>query len=127
MASVRCIWAKVIRLNFYKTVPVLPDDLSAARQNLWAAQKRFGYFPDINIEVNGFRFNFKNQEIWWTAPLLEPYLKFELAPQTLQAILERVDHWNNVEIGCRLRIWRKPNIYMPDVHLLMSFFHLPRT
>lgn len=103
----------------------LLEDLSAARQHLWTFQERFQCFPDLNVEVNGFRFNFKDAEIWWRAPLPEPYLKFELGPETLRAVLDREDHWNNVEIGCRLRIDRKPNVYAPDVHTLMSFFHLP--
>lgn len=105
----------------------LIEDLSNARANLWKAQERFGYFPDLNVEVNGFRFNLKDTEIWWRAPLPEPYLKLELAPETLKAVLNREDHLNNCDVGCRVKYWRQPNTYMPDAHTILSFFHLPRT
>ncbi len=103
----------------------LIEDLSAARQHLWKFQERFNYFPDLNVEINGFRFNFKDTEVWWRAPLLPPYLKIEMKPETLRAVLDREDHYNNVEIGCRLRMQRRPNTYAPDAHMILSFFHLP--
>lgn len=104
----------------------LIEDLSAAREHLWKFQERFKCFPDINIEVNGFRFNMKNLEVWWRAPLPEPYLKITLKPEDLQAVLNRKTNYNDLEVGCRVELDRRPNSYNPDVHTLMSFFHLPR-
>jgi hypothetical protein len=46
--------------------------------------------------------------------------------ELLSDILNRKAHWNNAEIGCLITFDRRPNVYMPDVHTLMSFFHLPR-
>lgn len=104
----------------------LIEDLSKAREHLWKFQERFNYFPDLNVEINGFRFNMKDTEIWWRAPLPEPYLKVTMHTDTLRAMLDRDVHYNNLEIGCLVELDRRPNTYMPDLHTLLSFFHLPR-
>jgi hypothetical protein len=51
-------------------------------------------------------------------------LKCYLQRQLLLDILERRVHWNNAEIGCLIEFDRT-GPYLPDVHTLMSFFHLP--
>jgi hypothetical protein len=99
-------------------------DLIAARHNLWEAQKRFNYFADLYVSINDeFTFNFKDQAIYLEAE--EPYLKFYMAPELLEAILNRTLHWNNLELSFRVEVDRKPNKYEHDAHLLMSFFHTP--
>lgn len=105
-------------------MPLL-DDLQKARSNLWKAQERFDYFPDLNVDVNGFRFNMRDCDIWWRAPLPEPYLKCTMHPDHLRKLLDREMHWNNCEVACLIEFNRWPNNYLPDVHTLMSFFHLP--
>lgn len=99
-------------------------NFDAARANLWRAQKRFNYFPDIVVEVNSYRFNFKDE--YGQCELKEPYLVCTVPPEKLEGCLKRRSdefHWNNLEIGCWIRFHRRPNTYMPDVHTLMSFFH----
>ncbi len=109
------------------------EDMGIARQHLWKFQERFNYSPDLTVEINRFRFNMNAPNSWWPVPhvppylkLKPPYLKIEMEPETLRAMLDREDHFNNIEIGCRLKLWRKPDVYLPDVHTLLSFFHLPK-
>lgn len=103
----------------------LDHQLVKARARLWKAQQRFNCFPNINIIINdSFGFNFSSQDIF---PVFEyrqePYLKCAIPDQLLSDILTRKAHWNNAEIGCLIRFNRVPNVYLPDVHTLMSFFH----
>lgn len=103
--------------------------LMSARANLWKHQGRMNYFPDINIRINGrFLFNFNSPECKWlenSRKMVEPFLDCTLSDTLLSRILKRQAHWNNAEIGCHIEFYRQPDVYMPDVHLLMSFFHVP--
>lgn len=101
------------------------DKLCAARRRLWVAQERFSYFPDINIIINDvFSFNFNTPEAVMYYSQTPPYLKCHLKPSMLEDILDRKAHWNNAELGCHIMFDRKPDTYMHDVHMLMSFFHV---
>ncbi len=102
--------------------------LREARVNLWRAQERFKCFPDINVSINdGFSFNFCSEETSDEPVFAEPYLRCYLDDALLTRLLNRDAHWNNAEIGCHILFDRRPNNYLPDVHTLMSFFHLPRS
>jgi hypothetical protein len=63
---------------------------------------------------------------WATLGHVENVLFCYMEPDLLRDILYRKVHWNNAEIGCLIRFDRRPNVYMPDVHTLLSYFHLPR-
>lgn len=103
--------------------------IHAARERLWKAQERFNYFPDILITINDtYMFNFNAKKIFilngYTQDLRPPYLKCYLKEHHLEGLLNKVYHWNNLEIGCHIEFDRKPNVYLPDVHTLLSFFHM---
>lgn len=94
------------------------EDLAAARSNLSRAQERFGCYPNCTVIVNGFEFDMGPSD-------RESILECKLPDELLRDILDRKMHWNNAEIGCLIR-FNRVGEYMPDVHTLMSFFHLPR-
>lgn len=102
------------------------QQLEAARRKLWAWQKKHNYFPEINIVINDkFFFNFKNEEMQHNLPTIpEPYLKCYIDESRLDKMLARKLHWNDMEVGCHILFDRRPNVYMPDVHTLMSHFHI---
>ncbi len=105
----------------------LSDMLVAARANLWRAQERLGVKPSINVVINGtFAFNFEDHASWQTPAInvREPYLKIYIQPAKLQRMLNRELHYNNLEVAGDVMFDRRPNTYMPDVHTLMSFFHV---
>ena len=105
---------------------MLSRPLVEARAHLWEAQRRFNYFPDLNIVINdSFVFNFKSPETIGLRPseVTEPFLKCYLEPDILHKLLTKEMHWNNLEVACLIEFDRRPNVYMPDVHTLMSFFH----
>lgn len=47
-----------------------------------------------------------------------------LDKRLLRRILDRKAHWNNAEIGGHINFRRYPDKMDPDVHTIMSFFHL---
>lgn len=93
-----------------------------AADNFYRMRDRFNVRHELIVSIND-RFSFvldgdggDNQDE------LRCYLPEEL----LERILNREEHWNNAEIGCKIEFDRRPNVYLPDVHMLLSFFHLPR-
>lgn len=108
----------------------LRDSLCVARAKLWTYQQRFNVFPDLNFSISlpdgCFHFNWQEAASSFSETqneLREPYLATSVDPRLLGQILRMEDHWNNAEIGCHIDFVRVPDIYLPDVHVLMSFFH----
>jgi hypothetical protein len=100
------------------------DELAAARANMRAAQNRFKCFPACSLVVSyGEEYSFRMHQ--GGAPLGDNVLRCYLPDLLLRDILDRKVHWNNAEIGCLIR-FNRVGPYMPDVHTLMSFFHLPK-
>ena len=48
----------------------------------------------------------------------------KMETRLLRRILDRKSHWNNAEIGAHISFFRSPNKMEPDLHTLLSFFHL---
>lgn len=51
-------------------------------------------------------------------------LECSLDERLLRNILDRKSHWNNAEIGAHISFNRSPNIYEPDLHTGLQFFHI---
>ncbi len=51
-------------------------------------------------------------------------LKCKIDNRLLRRILDHKSHWNNAEIGCHIDFVRTPNVYEPDAHTALQFFHL---
>ena len=112
-----------------------PDEIDQlairARANLWSVQNRLDWFQDYNVYLNVdgeylFHFNF-NDETLKRLPngqsLREKnYLEAWLSPQLLYSIVTGRVHWNNAEGGLHIDFYREPDIYIPEVYTLMSFF-----
>jgi UDP-MurNAc hydroxylase len=107
--------------------------LAVARSNLWRMQERFAIAPDCRVYL---RLGDRAAELAFGAPEIRfidnaearcaPFLEASLDPRLLARILTTAAHWNNAEIGCHIDFWREPNTYHPDVHILLSFLHIPR-
>lgn len=111
---------------------MISSEIQAAQANLRRAQERFKCFPECLVEVLTYNSDgrFCSTNFWLGETLEIPLpisntLRCIMSDPLLDAILHRRDHWNNAEIGCLIRFIRR-GPYMPDVHTLMSFFHLPR-
>ncbi len=107
-------------------------NLPQCRQNLWRYQQRFSLTPAINVYLHTGNIGVhipmdSNQISPHTAndAMAEPYLQCQLDPRLLARIMQRQAHWNNAEIGCHIHFWRAPDVYHPDLHVLLSFLHLP--
>ena len=106
----------------------LPD----ARENLWCVQQQFGFTMDYNVYIRAgdefFRFSLAENGVDFVRPargFTRPYLSAAMDPRLLLNIVRRKAHWNNVEIGCHIDFFREPDIYHPDLHVLLSFLHVP--
>jgi UDP-MurNAc hydroxylase len=94
-----------------------------ARQRLLQFQIRFNYFPQTLLKIRtdmGHEWEFflgkPDCEIQGTTI-------FTMDDRALKAVLTKDAHWNNLEVGCHLEIYREPNIYDPDLVNAMCFFH----
>jgi UDP-MurNAc hydroxylase len=120
---------------------VIPDDLrlspgkvlaalNKARVTLGEAQKRFQSFPQLRLVVDVPGTATYATDMGQPAPFeivhstpAEPYMRVTLPYAYLFALLTQHVHWNNLEIGNHVRLYRSPERYEPDIHVLLSFFH----
>ena len=106
----------------------LKENLILSRNNLWKYQKRFNYFSmwSVSIDLGEEYFNFAldSDRSYFGKPPEDMRLKVFMDPRLINRILTRKSHWNNVETGFHMNFHRKPNFYDPDLHVIMSFFHL---
>lgn len=105
--------------------------IRAARSNLWNAQKRLQWFKDYDLVLNidnrlRYHFNFQNEEIALlpkgTKISFNKYLVANVSIQLIYSIITGRVHWNNAEGGLHIDFYRKPDIFIPEVYVLMSFF-----
>jgi UDP-MurNAc hydroxylase len=54
-----------------------------------------------------------------------PYSVFELDPRLLLRAMKgpAFANWNNIEIGAHLGFRRNPDVYNPQMHILLNYFH----
>lgn len=104
---------------------ILPSDetlfhlVDKATERLREKQKSLNCYPDCLVVVNGIYLNLNLNRNGTPSNIL----RATLPPELLYQILIGYAHWNNAEIGCHIEFERTPNVYLPDVHLLMSYFH----
>lgn len=57
---------------------------------------------------------------------LENYMRFKIDGRLLKRVLmgPKYANWNNLEIGAHLGFARKPDVYRPEVHVLINAFHV---
>lgn len=112
--------------------------LQEARQRMWTYQERFRFTADwlMAIEVEEhpehvYVFSYADpspvRKILRTELVAgqEKFLLVRIPYNYLIAILTRHCHWNNAYHGCLVEWWRRPdNPYLPELQILLSFFHL---
>jgi len=98
----------------------LQEDIKLASVKMSESYKKF----NINIDSNVFiKINEENIKII-NGKDINKKLYCEMDLKLLRRILDKKAHWNNAEIGAHIQFKRFPNKMDPDVHTLMSFFHL---
>lgn len=105
--------------------------MQEARKELWKMQTRLDWFRDYNMVLNideriGYKFNFDNEGIekmnLSNIDDLDNYVMAYVSTQLIYSIITGRVHWNNAEGGLHIDFFRKPNIFIPEVYTLMSFF-----
>lgn len=110
------------------TAKELDDMVVTARKRMYQKQLDNMFIIDhefyVELEHVSYLMNLKDELVYRNSVGSQAFTRCTL-PQTLfEEILERKAHWNNAEIGCHIQFFRQPNVYNPDFHTFMSFFHV---
>lgn len=110
----------------------LNDFVKSARANLWRMQEHLDWFRDYNFYLRAdseylYHFNFESAAL----NIMDPsdakrapeYVEARLSVQLLYSVVTGRVHWNNAEGGLHIDFFRDPNIFIPEVYTLMSFFN----
>jgi UDP-MurNAc hydroxylase len=103
----------------FQTVDWFLESFMLSLANLTRAQERMHCWPDCNVTINGFAISMKKTPFGHSKNRLE----CDLDSRLLARVLKRQVNWNDVEVGCHLRYYRT-GPYLPDLHTILSFFHL---
>jgi UDP-MurNAc hydroxylase len=118
--------------------------LDKARKNLWSSQQRQNLMPavDVELEINPvpgcpvqdgsgryFRFALDREKPYAPNESVAGgedrlFVRFRIDSSLMLMLLAGGAVWNNVEIGALVECEREPDVYVPTVHSLMSFFML---
>ena len=98
----------------------LKDDIILSKEKLLERSKKF----DVDIKSNLFIDLDGEKIIILNGKEENRELICSMDNRLLRRILDRKSHWNNAEIGTHITFKRMPNKMDPDVHSIMSFFHL---
>ncbi len=121
----------------YESHPWPSDDLHEkvvpSWQHLHRWQEKLNWFHPLRFYLEtrgGYRamMDFTTETVvpWNGTNPAAPFLKATLDDQLLLSILEGRCHWNNAEGGLHIDYVRSPERYVPEAHVLLSFFHLPK-
>jgi UDP-MurNAc hydroxylase len=106
--------------------------LDMARAHLGRAQERSGVRPALTfwLRVPGTgdfttRLDRNDPFIVAHSAPEEPYLRATVPYPMLIALLTTHISWNTLESSCVIDLYRAPEVYVPDAHVVLSFFHLP--
>ncbi len=107
-------------LDEFPCLEKLEEDVKLARVKLKERTNKYkiNLKSNVYLEFNGKKIKIldgieKNQN-----------LLCSLDNRLLRRILDKKSHWNNAEIGTHISFKREPNKMDPDVHTMMSFFHI---
>ena len=98
----------------------LEKDIEIAKTRLNERSNKF----NVDLKSNVFLdFNGKKIKIL-DGKIKDQNLICSMDNRLLRRILDKKSHWNNAEIGTHISFKRSPNKMDPDVHTLLSFFHI---
>lgn len=120
----------------YESHPMPGEDLHEkvmrGWQNLYRTQKELNWSHPLVLcleTASGYRarMDFSSEAVseWDGKDPHQPFLRAMLDDRLLLSILEGRCHWNNAEGGLHIDYFRRPDQYVPEAHVFLSFFHLP--
>ncbi len=110
--------------------------LKSAYRKMRCYQQKYAFFKDWYIGITiaddpdfTYIFSIEKEEVKKikTNELFNSKLKFlqvKIPYSYLIAILTRHCHWNNAYHGCLVEWYRRPDEYLPEIQMLLSYFHL---
>lgn len=111
----------------------LPDeenlirDIQVASDAMIFRMKKFNLSSSFNVILDIYSKKYQIYPTYIPHPTLTNHmstLECKLDERLLRYILDKKSHWNNAEIGAHISFNREPNIYEPDLHTGLQFFHL---
>lgn len=107
-------------LDEMPNIEKLKKDIGIATDKLLERSKKYGidFESNLLIEIDGKKITVLNGKD------KKRELICKMDNRLLRRILDRKSHWNNAEIGTHITFKRSFNKMDPDVHRIMSFFHL---
>ena len=105
----------------YPNLEMLKDDMAEASQKMYTRWKNFNYSPDMQVQIN---LDGDIIDICIPEENSKGVINCSLDARLLRRILDRDAHWANAEIGAHIEFDRTPNHFSPDLHTMLSFFHL---
>lgn len=104
----------------------LVADIQKAAGAMKERMHRFGISPKAHVVLKAFGERYRIYPEFAKLDLIDVQnarLECEMDERLLRKILDRKSHWNNAEIGGHINFYRSPNIYEPDLHTGLQFFH----
>lgn len=104
-----------------------------ARARLWQQQQARTYTPDFSLYLDAsdssrrFRIHLQTehvQEVEWTAPLIEPFLRLSASNTLLMMLLIGHVSWNIADAALFLDYERVPNRYDPEIYVFLNYLKL---
>lgn len=136
LEQARYWWEDAFDIHESERAPLIPL-LQSARERLSKYQEKYNFWTDWTLAIRvleepDFVYTFSYADTSSvskarTTDLLQGGSKFlmvEVPYNYLIAILTRHCHWNNAYHGCQVNWWRQPDEYVPELQMLLSFFHL---
>jgi UDP-MurNAc hydroxylase len=102
-------------------------DIEKASNSMKTRMERYGISSSFIVVLKVFSEMYQiypTFKLFFEAENLGSVLECRLDERLLRNILDRKSHWNNAEIGAHISFNRRPNIYEPDLHTGLQFFHI---
>jgi UDP-MurNAc hydroxylase len=129
----RYIESELACMRYPYQLEAMPDaeplfaDIERASGKLVERMEKLGARPTFHVVVHAFSRAFQIYPVFKplsTLDGIERLLACWLDERLLRMVLDRRSHWNNAEGGSHVTYHRSPNLYEPDLHIGLQFFHL---
>jgi len=105
---------------------MLISNLQKVSDGILSRMQRFGITSDYKVitGVYGDQYQIYPSFKKYIRKDMHKTLLCSLDPRLLNRIVNKTSNWNNAEVGAHINYVRIPNIFQPDLHTGLQFFHI---